>query len=63
MVDLVVDEAGETAVVHGGHGLAGKDRGLDCDLQWAAWASTIAGWLLTTTVIAGLTRRLAHSGH
>lgn len=30
---------------------------------WVAWASAIAGWLLTTTVIAGLTRRLARPGH
>jgi hypothetical protein len=27
--------------------------------QWIAWASTIAGWLLATTAIAGITRRLA----
>ncbi|MEV6486842.1 hypothetical protein [Streptomyces sp. NPDC051576] len=30
---------------------------------WVAWASAIAGWLLATTVIAGLTRRLSRSGH
>ncbi|MEV4512558.1 pentapeptide repeat-containing protein [Dactylosporangium sp. NPDC049525] len=26
--------------------------------QWVAWASTLTGWLLATTAIAGLTRRL-----
>ncbi|MEK9521774.1 hypothetical protein MIU24_20645 [Streptomyces venezuelae] len=30
---------------------------------WVAWASAIAGWLLATTVIAGLTRRLSRSSH
>ncbi|MFD7291586.1 hypothetical protein [Streptomyces sp. NPDC059863] len=30
---------------------------------WVAWASAIAGCLLATTVIAGLTRRLSRSGH
>lgn len=30
---------------------------------WVAWASAIAGWLLATTVVAGLTRRLSRSGH
>lgn len=30
---------------------------------WVAWASAIGGWLLATTVIAGLTRRLSRSGH
>ncbi|MFE9533832.1 hypothetical protein [Streptomyces sp. NPDC006691] len=29
---------------------------------WVGWASAIAGWLLATTVIAGLTRRLSRSG-
>ncbi|WP_406398166.1 hypothetical protein [Streptomyces uncialis] len=31
--------------------------------SWVAWASTMAGWLLATTVIAGLTRRLSRSSH
>lgn len=31
--------------------------------SWVAWASAMAGWLLATTVIAGLTRRLSRSGH
>ena len=26
--------------------------------RWVAWAATLAGWLLATTVIAGITRRL-----
>ncbi|WOX09186.1 hypothetical protein [Streptomyces sp. N50] len=30
---------------------------------WVAWAGAIAGWLLATTVIAGVTRRLSRSGH
>ncbi|MFC8824229.1 hypothetical protein ACFT9I_02605 [Streptomyces sp. NPDC057137] len=30
---------------------------------WVAWTSAIAGWLLATTIIAGLTRRLSRSGH
>ncbi|MEU7579222.1 hypothetical protein AB0B50_16660 [Streptomyces sp. NPDC041068] len=30
---------------------------------WVAWAGALAGWLLATTVIAGLTRRLSRSGH
>jgi hypothetical protein len=30
---------------------------------WVAWGSAITGWLLATTVIAGLTRRLSRSGH
>ncbi|MER0479438.1 hypothetical protein ABR737_13970 [Streptomyces sp. Edi2] len=30
---------------------------------WVAWASALAGWLLATTVIAGLTRRLSRPGH
>jgi hypothetical protein len=29
--------------------------------QWIAWASAIAGWLLATTVLAGITRRLVRS--
>ncbi|MEV6720352.1 hypothetical protein AB0M94_05420 [Streptomyces xanthochromogenes] len=29
---------------------------------WVAWASAIAGWLLATTVVAGITRRLSRSG-
>jgi hypothetical protein len=29
--------------------------------QWIAWASTIAGWLLATAVIAGITCRLVRS--
>ncbi|MFD3517005.1 hypothetical protein [Streptomyces sp. NPDC058657] len=29
---------------------------------WVAWATAIAGWLLATTVIAGLTRRLSRPG-
>ncbi|WP_405399561.1 hypothetical protein [Streptomyces microflavus] len=31
--------------------------------SWVAWASAMAGWLLATTVIAGLTRRLSRTGH
>jgi hypothetical protein len=29
--------------------------------QWLAWASSLAGWLLATTVIAGITRALTRS--
>jgi hypothetical protein len=29
--------------------------------QWVAWASTLAGWLLATAAIAGITRRLSRS--
>jgi hypothetical protein len=29
--------------------------------RWVAWAASLAGWLLATTVIAGITRRLARS--
>jgi hypothetical protein len=29
--------------------------------QWIAWTSALAGWLLATTVIAGITRRLVRS--
>jgi hypothetical protein len=29
--------------------------------QWIAWASALAGWLLATAVIAGITRRLVRS--
>ncbi|WP_395367058.1 hypothetical protein ACHGLA_36565 [Streptomyces sp. YH02] len=33
------------------------------ETAWVAWTGTITGWLLATTVIAGLTRRLSRSGH
>ncbi|MFC8129655.1 hypothetical protein [Streptomyces sp. NPDC057302] len=33
------------------------------DTAWVAWVSAVAGWLLATTVISGLTRRLSRSGH
>lgn len=29
--------------------------------QWIAWAGSLCGWLLATTVIAGITRRLTRS--
>ncbi|XMN09515.1 hypothetical protein ACK8N7_27480 [Streptomyces griseobrunneus] len=31
--------------------------------SWVAWGCAMAGWLLSMTVIAGLTRRLSRSGH
>lgn len=33
------------------------------ETAWVAWTGAIAGWLLATTIIAGLTRRLSRSGH
>jgi hypothetical protein len=34
---------------------------LDDGLQWLAWTYIIAGWLLTTSVIAGVSRTLNRS--
>ncbi|MFK0231129.1 hypothetical protein ACIQUL_35795 [Streptomyces sp. NPDC090303] len=33
------------------------------ETAWVAWTGAVAGWLLATTVIAGLTRRLSRASH